>query len=670
MNWISALSWPQWLLLGLVPPLIVLLYFLKLRRTALEVPSTYLWTRAIEDLHVNSLWQRLRNNLLLWLQLLLVALLILACLRPGCEGETLEQGRYIFMIDQSASMAARDAGDDGNRTRLEEAKRQVANMIDRMSPGDAAMLICFSDRANVVQSYTRNPTLLKQKLAEIDQTQRPTEMTEALVAAAGLANPGRTSQRGDPLDVQVAEALDARLLIYSDGGVDAMPNVSLGENLATEYRPVGAPAASFNLGVVAFSISDPRQAEGRLEAFAKIQNSDDVDHAVDVTLFLDGELFDAQAGVLVAAGSATSLNFDLSPLLGELREPRELRIALNANDRLPLDDEAFAVLNPPRRSQVLVVTERNPYLRYALQTDRAQELAEVEFQPPGWLEDEAYVRDAELGKWDLIIYDGCAPDQPPLCSTVYIGALPPTEWSWDEPRSPTPVVDANQAHPLLAATSVTGMTVIESRPLTGPSGTISLIDSTDGSIMAIGPRGGFLDLVLGFGMVSIDEEGNSLVNTDWPSSLSFPLFIQNLLVNLGGGGMFDATLTRQPGDMVILKPRLPWPAVEIRDPARRTTRLTARDDGTFAYPRANQVGIYEVIEPETGTVDQLFPINLLDPRESDLTVVPSLEIGFSEVGGERATLQPARKELWPWLVGLALVVLALEWLIYNRRIFI
>ena len=63
----------------------MLLYFLKLKRQPLEVPSTYLWHKSIEDLHVNSIWQRLRQNLLLFLQLLLVASAILALLRPGWQ---------------------------------------------------------------------------------------------------------------------------------------------------------------------------------------------------------------------------------------------------------------------------------------------------------------------------------------------------------------------------------------------------------------------------------------------------------------------------------------------------------------------------------------------------------------------------------------------------------
>ena len=39
----------QWGLIGLVPPAIIALYFLKLKRRPLEVPSTYLWHKSIEE---------------------------------------------------------------------------------------------------------------------------------------------------------------------------------------------------------------------------------------------------------------------------------------------------------------------------------------------------------------------------------------------------------------------------------------------------------------------------------------------------------------------------------------------------------------------------------------------------------------------------------------------
>src|SRR5262245_45039012 len=124
-DFLNTLVWWQWGLLALVPPAIVALYFLKLKRQPLEVASTDLWSRAIEDLHVNSLWQRLRQSLLLFLQLLLIGLIAFTLLRPGFSGTKLEGKRFVFLIDTSASMGATDVPP----SRLDQAKRQALDFI-------------------------------------------------------------------------------------------------------------------------------------------------------------------------------------------------------------------------------------------------------------------------------------------------------------------------------------------------------------------------------------------------------------------------------------------------------------------------------------------------------------------------------------------------------------
>ena len=171
----NTLAGWQWAALALVPPAILALYFLKLRRQPLEVPSTYLWKKSIEDLHVNSLWQRLRQSLLLFLQLLVVALAMLALLRPGWQGTKLEGQRFIFLVDNSASMSATDATDAPNR--LDEAKK----------------LVSFADTPLVVQEFTDNRRLLRERLASIEPSVRGTDLHGALDLADGLANPGRVS---------------------------------------------------------------------------------------------------------------------------------------------------------------------------------------------------------------------------------------------------------------------------------------------------------------------------------------------------------------------------------------------------------------------------------------------------------------------------------------------
>src|SRR6478752_1265675 len=103
-------------------PILLILYFLKLRRREMPVASTLLWRKAIQDLQVNSPFQRLRRNLLLLLQLLILLALLLAFSRPVTSYRPPPGARSVILIDRSASMSAKDM--DG-RPRLEEAKRRA-----------------------------------------------------------------------------------------------------------------------------------------------------------------------------------------------------------------------------------------------------------------------------------------------------------------------------------------------------------------------------------------------------------------------------------------------------------------------------------------------------------------------------------------------------------------
>src|SRR5437867_5484521 len=118
MQFLNALSPLQWAIATAIPIGVIALYFLKLKRQPVQVPSTFLWQKSVEDLHVNSLFQRLRKNLLLFLQLLVLALTLLALARPAWTGTEVGGQRHVILIDNSASMASTDV----EPSRLEWAK--------------------------------------------------------------------------------------------------------------------------------------------------------------------------------------------------------------------------------------------------------------------------------------------------------------------------------------------------------------------------------------------------------------------------------------------------------------------------------------------------------------------------------------------------------------------
>src|SRR5215212_6342629 len=105
MNWIPTFT--NWqagaLAAGIVIPALLVLYFLKLRRREMTVPSTLLWRKAIQDLQVNAPFQKLRRNLLLLLQLILLALLLLALSRPVSNVNAAPGKTAVILIDRSAS---------------------------------------------------------------------------------------------------------------------------------------------------------------------------------------------------------------------------------------------------------------------------------------------------------------------------------------------------------------------------------------------------------------------------------------------------------------------------------------------------------------------------------------------------------------------------------------
>src|SRR3954452_14359603 len=135
----SPLGGAAWAVLMGIPVGIIALYFLKLRRRPLQVPSTLLWRRSLEDLHVNSLFQRLRKNLLLFLQLLAVLLAMLALTGPRIRGTSGPGQRYVLAIDTSASMSAIDVAP----SRLARAKEAAKQVVRSMGGDDLAMVIAF-----------------------------------------------------------------------------------------------------------------------------------------------------------------------------------------------------------------------------------------------------------------------------------------------------------------------------------------------------------------------------------------------------------------------------------------------------------------------------------------------------------------------------------------------
>lgn len=649
---INMLSAWQWVVLALVPPAILALYFLKLRRQPLEVPSTYLWRKSIEDLHVNALWQRLRRNLLLWLQLAIVLLAMLALVRPGWRGAQLSGNRFVFLVDNSASMQATDVPP----SRLAEAKRRVGELIDQMRSGDVAMIVSFADSARIEQTFTDNHALLRRGLDAIEPTQRSTSLAEALRVAAGLVNPGRNAENAEPRP--------AKLMIFSDGRFEDVSGFSLG-NLDPVFVPIGAAAAA-NVGIVAFNTGrDPAQPD-QVQAYARLENFSAQDRTVSLQLALDGRLLDAD-NQTVAAGQARGVTFSVPSGTAGV-----LHLKAQTGDHLALDDEAWTVIQPPRVSNVLLITPGDQPLETALRSGKAAETVRLELQSPAFLEKPEYAKAAAAGTYDLILYDRCVPKTMPASNTFFLGSLPPGGlWSTKQ-ALPTPqIIDVDPSHPLMQWIDLGNVLLSEGTPLGVPPGGRVLVDSDLGPMLAIAPRDAYEDVVAGFRLVEqvakAGAETTTYSRTDWPFRASFPVFVYNMLQYLGGGRDRLARASVKPGQPVSLRAPGTQSSLAVRTPDGQVVRLKPARPGEFTFTATSRPGAYQVLG-EHGPGES-FVVNLFDARESDIrpNLNGHIKIGYVSVSAQR-TWEPARRETWKGILFLCMVVVIGEWWLYNQRI--
>lgn len=708
-----ALGLPAATLLFCLLPMIVLLYFLRLKRQPIAVPSTFLWKKSIEDLHVNRLMQWLRKNVLLLLQLLAVLLFIYAALGPRMHGAVTGGRHYILMIDNSASMSATDV----KPNRLEWAKAEAIRTIDAATDADPGMLIVFNTTAEIRQSYTANREELKAAVRSIEPSQFPTRIDEALALAASRANPTRSTENesaapanpepGKERTYFATEGFAADIFLFSDGRFPNVADFPL-ENLNIQYPELPAPSVngtSNNLAIVRFTAErdagDPQKVLVRGGILNFRDQPAELKVQLDVLFKNEQNAGSYTKQIAIPAKPQTVAVNEANPkeplaepkpgeaevefTVPEVPENADVVLVLSLvhpGDALPLDDTSRVVLGVARRAKVLVVTPGNKLLRNYFDTESAKKLAEFAYILPRELSSAAdYLTPAREGKYDLVIFDRCAPpgeDQMPTANTFFIGFPPPPykPLGSNDPKAVTAVNAATvrgwlSRHPLMnKLRGLDEIRIAEKADLFRfpdlPPRTPKLLEGDAGLVlMAAISRQSFTDVVLVFPLATANEDGPDRIwHSDWPMLPSFVLFLQNMVKILGNVRDTNAVETLQPGQIVPLRPGSAKEVYVTKPGAKTATKFDRGSRSEVIYSSTDTVGVYTA--EWAGGQLQRFAVNLLDPEESNLAPVNRFTIGDTTVNSGEAKKEP--RELWKYGVIAALAVVLLEWWVYNRRV--
>ena len=608
---------------AVVGPLIVALYLLKLRREERAVASTFLWQRMVRDVEANAPWQKLRRSLLLLLQLLLMLLLVFALARPFFATQGVSGANLIVIIDHSASMTAVDE----TPSRLAAAKAQAMQLIDQLPDGGRATIIATGGTLQVPAAATTDRRELRSAIETIQGNNGGgSDLAQALTLAAALA----------------AREADSEVAIISDGNVTLPSDLRMPAPVS--YFPIGRSSANVAISAIALQ---PATAGQTLFVQATNYGEAPVSRRLDV--YLDGAIFNAYK-LSLDPGREQSIVVEI-PAQVQVVEAR-----LDGTDALPLDDRAFAVSTLGDALNVRLVSGGNRFLATALALLPGVKVTTVPSSTTTFTETVAQV--------PVTILDGVVPPNLPPGNLLFLGPVRSTEYFSVTGEIEYPAVrPVGGDDPILRNLSLSEVSVLKAARLVPGSWARTVVDSDGTPLLVVGEREGRRIAVLAF----------DLHNSDLPLQVAFPLLLSNLMNFLAPGSGAEAAQLL-PGQSLALQVDAAVSEVRVTRPDGTTVSSTGDQvqirDGQAIYAGTDGLGVYtvEVYRGSEVLARHRYAVNLFAPNESRIAAQRDLNI--PQTSGVQSTVareRDGRQEIWRWVALVALIVLLIEWLVYQRN---
>lgn len=614
---------------GAASALVVVFYVLKLRRRAVPVPFSRMWDSVLREKQATELFSKLRRLLSLALQLLLLALLVLAVGDPKPK-EDLRTGRHlVLLIDGSASMKAVDV----LPSRLGVAKAEAEKLVRGLGAADRAIVVQMGSVPLARSSMSGDQGELLGAIAQVQASDTRADLEAALSF-------GRDSLRGLP---------QGELVVIGDGAYgDAETRASLSARVALDgaeprFVPVGKSAK--NLSITEFSVRRYPLDKSRYEVMLEISNLNDAPADVELELSGDGTVVDVTR---LKLGPNERLPRFYQDLAGASRTLTARIKASPGADDLPADDVAYALLPERRRARILVVTPGNTYLEAALLLDEYLDVSQV--APGAPLPD---------GKFDVAIFDGVAPPltdrvtsalylNPPASGSPVPLAAPITDFGFDTWDRKSPVLRFMAMGDIQVAKG--------SAFKVAAGGNDKVLGASDhGPILVSGAREGHRFLALGF-----DPR-----DSDFVLRIGWPLFVLNAI---------NAFIEEDTGYVSSFRTGDVWrvavpgslSSVTLHEPGGNK-HVVPVSEGRAVF-RGELAGFYKL----TGGADEAalgeFAANLSDLEESRIAPRKELVVGGKKASAATVAAASLQSDAWIYLLLAVLALSVAEWVTYHRRV--
>jgi hypothetical protein len=599
-------------LFGTVSAVVVALYLLDRSRRRQRVATLRFWVASEKAAEVRHR-RRIQQPLSLVLQLLSIALLLLALaqLRWGSQGAASRD--HVLLLDTSAWMAARSA----RGTFMDEARVSARAYVRALPSGDRVMLVRADALATPATAFESNRERLEQAILESEPGATALNLRQAL----DFASHAQRLQGGRGGEVVFVGA--GRI---AQEGADAM-----GRDVPTlRVLPVDHQVENCGLRQVGLrrSVSNPEN----WDVLATIRNYGSRQRTLPVVAAFGGAVV-ATRQIVLPPGSEQNVAFEF-----RTRAAGPLEIRLYGNDALPGDDRAILEVPEQKPLRVAVYSNEPNLLRPLLSAN--PQVAAV-FQSPSEYR--------QPGGADVLILDRFRPQPPPEANAIWIE--PPAQGSPIPVRSIAKDVQLarwRSDQPLASGLRARDVRLESTAVFESAPGDQHVAEIENGPVI-VARSGKYKTVVLGFhpGRIALRYE------------LTTPLLFANVLRWMGPDifRRWDLNAGRVGTVNIALAPDAPAGGVQVL--AEDGTALPFSLQGRNLRFFADTPGTVRVL---AGDREQVYSLVLPEVTEARWQAPKTARKGIPR----SSTADRAYTELWPWLALLGGLGLLAEWLLFGR----
>ncbi|OZU90183.1 hypothetical protein CIL03_03300 [Virgibacillus indicus] len=584
---------------------VILFYLFRKQYDKQVVPSTFFWQQVMRERQATKWWRKLQQHLLLYLQLMILALLMLALVRPYFDVSDLSGEHIAVVVDTSATMTATE----GEYNRLQVAMEEINNLIDKLDNQKLTAIIA-THSPEILFSNETDKNKMRSALNNVSSSYQRANIDKAVQ----LANQLLSDSSGD-------------IHVFSD---DVNQEEITDTHLKHKISVHNIGTSSNNLSIHTFGVAEQ---EGSVNGILTVSNEMDEEQQISIKIENEGEEL-ANIEESVEPGKQIQIQIRNLPI-----KPYYKAIISN-KDHYRADNSGIAFLDEDKQPPIYLAGEVNSFISKAL-SHLSTDIIQVE-------ETSDISRD-ENGIYILgNVSSENWPDGPKLILSPTTGG----PFSVKEEQMLQAGLEAVNEDSLLQFVDIDEVYIQQSYPFDSLE-LQSIVTSAEIPIISKGYYEGNPFVLLGF---DIEE-------TDWPMHSSFPIFLYNVINYLTAQQQLLGYLHPNERKEISHSTGV-ISSVILNEKNEKISELNVNDSFLNA-PKSP--GLYKVQEEtKFGKKERLFAVTV-DEEEKNISTSKSftIDIDNDQASGVKAE-NP--NEIWKFFAIAALLFLLLEWEVYRRGI--